>query len=333
MSGNRRQFLKTVAVAGSASLVAGCVGGDGQGADGDEFPSDDIRWIVGASPGGGFDTTVRTVVEFIPNYQDADVDHIVDNVSPPREGFLELHRSDPDGYTIGSYPFEGFIGDYATGADIPDPSELTPVARMITTEYVIVAGAGSGIESIEDMQATDTVLWSTPGEGTTAWQSSIISAGLFDINVRFVNFEGMSEAVTAVLREDTHVALGPVTSPPIVEALNAGDVVPVVVFSEEIPDVAEGAPTAPEAGYEQLLSLNLNRSAFGPPDIPDDRLDYLSDLIIRTLEGDEMQQWAEENDEFVNPGGPEELGGVVQQATEVAQEFEHLLSDPDQEGA
>ncbi|WP_144903864.1 Bug family tripartite tricarboxylate transporter substrate binding protein [Halobellus captivus] len=353
MQSKRRSFIKSVAAGGLLTTAAGCLGNDdsdsggdsGSGGDstgdsdsggdtdsggdsGSDFPSETMNWLVGASAGGGFDTAVRGLVQFVPDYFDADVDHVVENVTPPRSMFLQLYRSDPDGYTIGSFPYEGEIGAYTTGADIPNPAELTAIARLITTEYVVFVGADTGIESLEDLQEYGPLVWATPGEGTTAWQSSIITSGILDLDVSLLNFESTPEAVSAILRGDAEVSLGPNTTGAIQEAVQAGDVIPLAIFSEEVPEIYEGTPTAAEAGYEEFLALNLDRVIFGPPEIPSDRVDIIADAILETLDSDEMQQWAEDNDAFLNPTGPDELGGLIEQAVDLAAEYEEILSNP-----
>lgn len=62
----RRKAKRTVplvAAVGLSLLVAGC--GDSSGSSGEEWPSENLTWIVPSSAGGGFDTTSRQLQPYL----------------------------------------------------------------------------------------------------------------------------------------------------------------------------------------------------------------------------------------------------------------------------
>ncbi|MFC6766130.1 Bug family tripartite tricarboxylate transporter substrate binding protein [Natrinema soli] len=299
----------------------------GEGGEQSEFLSEEITFIVTFSPGGGFDTYARGLVDLLPDHLPEDVDFVVENSTPNFTGLMDIWRADPDGHTIGTTAALGMVARQIV-EDVPyDMREFTWLARMALTEYMIAAGADTGYESVDDLREADEVDWATPGAGTTAWLASIISASDLEINFNVVNFEGTQEAAAAVLRGDADVMLGPTTTPSLTEPLNAGDMTPIVSFTDEQPETVPETDTATDIGQEGLMNLNLNRPVFGPPDIPDDRANTLSESIVETLESDEMQPWAEENERPINATGRDEMSDTISGAFDTLSEYEDLLND------
>ncbi|HEX9562884.1 MAG TPA: tripartite tricarboxylate transporter substrate-binding protein [Gemmatimonadaceae bacterium] len=114
-----------------------------------------VRWIVGWSPGGGFDTYSRLAEPFIEAALGAQI--VIDNVpgAGGRVGALMLSRSRPDGRTLGILNGSGFLWDRAPGlnptADLA--RDFTVLARVCRRQQVIIAGARAGVESIYDLIA------------------------------------------------------------------------------------------------------------------------------------------------------------------------------------
>ena len=74
-----------------------------------------VRWIVGWSPGGGFDTYSRLAEPFIEKALGAQI--VIDNVrgAGGRVGALMLSRSRPDGRTLGILNGSAFLWDRTPG--------------------------------------------------------------------------------------------------------------------------------------------------------------------------------------------------------------------------
>lgn len=323
-----RRTVLTSAAAGSVGLLSGCIGGElGNGGSQTEFLSEDITFIVTFSAGGGFDTYARGLVDNLPSHLPEEVNFVVENQTPNFTGLMNIWRADPDGHTIGTTAALGMVARQIV-EDVPyDMREFTWLSRMALTEYMIAAGSDTGYSSVDDLRNAGEVKWATPGAGTTAWLASIISATDLEIDFKVTNFEGTQEAAAAVLRGDVDVMLGPTTSPSLTEPLSAGDLEPIVSFTEEPPESAPNSDTAVDIGQEGLMDLNLNRPVFGPPDIPDDRASTLSESIVDTLNSDEMQQWAEENERPINAAGREEMSSTISGAFDTLSQYEDLLNE------
>jgi tripartite-type tricarboxylate transporter receptor subunit TctC len=114
-----------------------------------------IRWIVGWSPGGGFDTYSRLAEPFIEDELGAEI--AIDNVpgAGGRVGALMLSRARPDGRTLGILNGSGFLWDREPGASsMPHLSrDFTVLARVSRRQQVVMASPASGLDSVQDLVA------------------------------------------------------------------------------------------------------------------------------------------------------------------------------------
>lgn len=144
----RRRMLER-----SAALVGGLVfKGEPAGAC---IEGARVRWIVGWSPGGGFDTYSRLAEPFIEEALGAQI--VMDNVpgAGGRVGALMLSRARPDGRTLGILNGSGFLWDRTPGSNprVDLERDFTVLARVCRRQQVIVAGARAGVASIQDLIA------------------------------------------------------------------------------------------------------------------------------------------------------------------------------------
>jgi tripartite-type tricarboxylate transporter receptor subunit TctC len=114
-----------------------------------------IRWVVGWTPGGGFDTYSRLAQPFIEKALGAQI--AIDNVpgAGGRVGALAISRARPDGRTLGILNGSGFLWERTPVAGAaPDLlRDFTVLARVAGRQQVIVAGAGARVRSITDLIA------------------------------------------------------------------------------------------------------------------------------------------------------------------------------------
>lgn len=323
---SRRTFISGSAAA-STALFAGCQSIRGSSGGSAEYPSKDMTFIVTFSAGGGFDTYTRGLARHLPDHLSSNINYTIENKTPSFTGLMDIWRADSDGYTVGTSTVLGNVGQQIV-SDVPyDMREFTWIARMARTKYMIAAGSNTDYSSVGDLQSADEIKLATPGEGTTAWLASIVSATDLDINFSLVNFGGTQEAAASVLRGDADALLGPTTSPSLTEPLSSDNLQPIVSFTEEPPEVAPNSATAVSIGREGLMDLNLTRPIFGPPGISSDRASTLSDAIVETLKSDSMQQWAEENNRPIDAAGTEEMTSTVTNAFDKLSQYEDLLSN------
>ena len=318
-SASRRTFLRASGALAATGLVGGCIGGSGGG----DYPSEDIRWVVPYSSGGLFDGYSRIVAENMPEFLPNDVNMPVENVTGAggRTGANEIYRAEPNGYTIGLVNDPGFVIYQLIDETEYDMMEYSYLGRIAYDPHVLVVNPDSELNSVEDLQAADQVVFSAPGLSTNAANFAILAGEVLDFNVDFVTgFDGMAEARTAVMRNDVDAALSIVSS--AVSSIEDGDLRALIVFDTEPGDYAPDAPTIGDLGHEEFGELfRLNWMAAGPPELPDDVLGTLEEAFLETLDSDPVQQWSAENDASINPAGSEDAAAMVEETSTVFEEY------------
>jgi len=266
--------------------------------DCDGYPSKDVEFIIPTDPGGGFDTWARllapTMEKTLPNEPN------VLPINRPGAGTLagtqEVYAARPDGYRIVINDPSQVSLAQVTGETDMDLAKLTGVARVATSPELIVTGADSEYETIEDLVAAD-VRMATAGLGA----SNVVAmekAGLavpFEFNVH----DGSGEAVLSVVRGDTDYAMFPVTS--VLDSVQSGDLRALLLIGDK--------PTGEEPGAEELADvptmdekveaglgevLQQHRIVMAPPETPECVVEILSTAITESLADPELLAQAEE---------------------------------------
>lgn len=344
---NRRRVLRTGAALTTAGLFAGCSGDDGGGTDGgdnatdggdgsgdggsgDDFPSQEITWIVPYSTGGGFDTYSRGLAEFMPKHLPNEPDIVVQNITGAggRRGANKISRADPDGYTVGIWNIPGFVVSQLVLDTEYDLNEVSWIGRVAQSKYMLVVNADSEYESLEDLQNADEVRFSQTGPGATGWIMDIVVSKETGINNKEVTgYEGSQEQAAALLRGDVDAFVMTMSSPSIQEPVEQGDFRPIMAISEEPPEWAPDAPTAPELDYPDLANQGLHRLIGGPPGIEDAKLDVLTEGLVDVAESQEMKEWAENQGRPLAPLDRTETSDLVESLFETYSKYEDTFKE------
>jgi len=119
------------------------------------YPEKPIVVFQGFAPGGGSDALAQLTQPFLGELLDIT---FVNQYIPGATGAIawtQLAKStDPDGYTISITNTPMLQTNYIMNEDITyNITELTPIANVVTDPGVIVVGADSPFETIEDFMA------------------------------------------------------------------------------------------------------------------------------------------------------------------------------------
>lgn len=158
-----------------------------------------IRIIVGAAPGGGFDTYSRTIARQMGKFIPGNPTVIVENM--PGAGFQiavnHLYKvAKPDGLTIGNWIGTLVLGQLVGWKSIEfDVRKFQYVGSPVKNDDLCVLTKASGITSFDKwMAARDPVkLGSTP-PGTGTYQNSVILREALGLPIQIVaGYKGTSE--------------------------------------------------------------------------------------------------------------------------------------------
>lgn len=326
-STNRRQVLRNAGVASALMTgLAGCSGNLGGGGDGggngDEYPSDDLRYIIPFSEGGGTDTFARQMIPIMGDELGTNI--AIENIpgSASLRGTGELYHAEPDGYTFGGFnPPSTPVSAMVNPPDF-DLQELKGVGAYARTPFVIVANPEYNIENFEDLnsryQSGELETFSGKQKGGVDHVLALLMKNNEEYSFdwqRYVGYDGSGPAVQATVSGEVPAAIS--TDTAAQGAVEDNRVDAVVSLSSEGSSVFPDLQSVVDEGYPNIDYLGqLRRCMYVPPETPDDRIQTLTEALEATLENEELQQWAEDTGNVLEYGGPEVAESAVEDAYE-----------------
>jgi putative tricarboxylic transport membrane protein len=243
----------------------------------------DYTIMAPAAPGGGWDSTARTMQEAM---QAEGIAGNVEVINVPGAGgtvglaqFVNEAKGDPSKLIVGGYVMVGAILTNASPVSLKD---VTPIARLTGDTEAIVVPASSDIQTIGDLAEK---LKADPGAvswaGGSAGGVDHITAGLFakaagadPTKVNYIAYSGGGEALAAILGNQVTVGISSIGE--FAEQIKAGTMRLLAVSSA---DRLEGfdAPTLKEAGYDVVVQ-NWRMVAAGPDISADQKAKILADI-------------------------------------------------------
>lgn len=307
--------------AGALALTA-CGGNIASGGDAEEFPTGPITLTVGQAAGGSTDLIARAVAEGMS--EELGVAVPVVN-KPGANGALateEVAGSEADGYNLVLLNASLItITPLAVSEDeAVSLDDLTVLKGLSQDDYVLVASAASGFDSLDDLAGAENLSYGTTGVGTGSQLAQAILFAEAGVDGTAVPFDSGSPALTAVMGDQVQVAtiqLGEAKP-----QIDAGTVTPLLTFSQERNEYLPDVPTAAEEGYD--IPVAQYRAVAGPKDLPENVQEALVNAIDAALETDAYQQLNE-----TNLLTPHEISGdeVVTEWTELADTYRALVED------
>ena len=322
-----RTALVGVTAATSLLALSACGGnvGGGSSASGADFPTDPITLTVGQAAGGSTDLIARAVSDAAA--EDLGVPMPVVN-KPGANGALATQEdagASPDGQNLVLLNASLItITRLAVGEEEAVSLDDVEVLKGLSQDdYVMVASKESGLESLEDVQgASGSFSYGTTGVGTGSQLAQTVLFAQADITGTEVPFDSGSPALTAVLGDQVQVAT--VQLGEAKPQIDAGEVTPIVVFSEERNEFLPDVPTAVESGYD--VPVSQYRAVAAPEGLPDDVKARLVEAFDAAVQSEAYQDFNEQN--LLTPW---EVSGEEVEAewTELAERYEQLVEEHD----
>jgi len=333
----RRRFLQVTAT-GAAALVAGCSSGQGESGtatEGEEFPTQAIRFVIPYDPGGGVDFWARTLFPTVGEI--LGVTFEFENIagSGGTRGMTEVSQADPDGYTM----FMDSQGYAEISNQVYDTSydwtefETGGVITEATRE-VIFTNPELGVEGFNDLfdryQAGDLTNFAVGDDGgsLSGTFAQLQNDGTLPESTNSISYTGSGPTVEAVVTgevgagvaTDTSLAgqgfsdeltiLGTVTE-------DASQIIPAEdhVNPDELSLAQAGLPA-----YQRLGQYNYG--VYYPAGTPKERIQIIADAMQQAMEDEEVQQQVEEAGNVLGPyRSPEEHETIRDETWEAFQEI------------
>jgi putative tricarboxylic transport membrane protein len=279
----RDDFLRTLAALGAGATLSPWA-----------RAATNVKMMIPANPGGGWDTTGRALGKALQESGAAST------VSYDNKGgaagaiglaqFVNGSKGDPNALMVMGAVM---VGGIITGKPPVNLSQATPLARLTSEYNVFVLPASSPLQSMKDVieqlkKDPGSVKWGGGSRGSTEHIAAAMIArevGVDPSKINYVAFRGGGEATAAIL--GGNVTVGGSGYSEFAEYISSGKMRALAVTSDKrLPGVA--VPTLKEQGINVVIG-NW-RGVYGAPGISADQRKTLIDMMSKATKS---KSWAE----------------------------------------
>jgi putative tricarboxylic transport membrane protein len=261
---------------------------------------DNLKILVPANPGGGWDQTGRALQAAMQSSK------LVGKVTVDNKGgaggtigiaqFVNSQKGDPNALMVGGMVMVGAI---VTNKSPVTLAQVTPIARLTGEYEVVVVPASSKFQSMKDLVAQlkanpGSVAW---GGGSAGGTDHILAAmiaqavGADPAKINYIAYAGGGEALAAIL--GGHVAAGISGYGEFAGQIKSGKMRALAISSDKrVPGI--DIPTLREQGID--VELANWRGVFGAPGITDAQRKELVDLVAKTVKTPAWQATLKKNE-------------------------------------
>ena len=263
-------------------------------------PGANLKMLIPANPGGGWDTTGRALGKaMLDAKQAATVTYDNKGGAAGALGLAPfLAGAKGDGHqmmVMGAVMLGGLI----TSRSPLNLMQATPLARLTTEYNVFVLPANSPHKTMADVIAQlkkdpGSVKWGGGSRGSTEHIAAAMiarEAGVDPAKINYVAFRGGGEATAAIL--GGNVTVGGSGYSEFAEYIKAGKMKPIAVTSaQRLPGI--NIPTLKEQGID--VELGNWRGVFAPPAITPAQRKALIDIVVATTKSASWTEALKKND-------------------------------------
>ena len=261
-----------------------------------EYPEKPIKLIVPFGAGGGSDGLARAVQAAIDKNDLLPVPFVVVNASGAAGtvGTRQVLTAEPDGYTILQIHQEMFAAS-ALGRVEYKPSDFEPVIQASEGCMFVAVPKDSQFKTLDDLLA-----YSKEHPGEIKQADDIGSASHFPsaqlmsqagTHWTIVPTGGTSKRFASMKGGFSDMAL--MSAPWLKRGKN--DLRPLAALGTERFENAPDLATAQELGYD--VEACLRRRYWAPAGTPEERVDYLADVLEKAFNSEQVQTYLEQNSE------------------------------------
>jgi putative tricarboxylic transport membrane protein len=280
----RDTFLKSLAALAAAGALPNAAWAAGA----------NVKMMIPANPGGGWDGTGRALGEAL---RDAKV---ADSVTFENKGgaagaiglaqFYNSAKGDPNAIMVmGAVMLGGII----TGKPPVSITQVTPIARLTTEYNVFVLPANSPFNTMKDVvealkKDPGSIKWGGGSRGSTEHiaASQIAQAvGVPAAKINYVPFRGGGEAVAAIL--GGNVTVGGSGYSEFQQYIESGKMKAIAVTSGQRVKGIDKIPTLKEQGID--VEIGNWRGVYGAAGITAEQRAALTDMIVKATKSKAWQ--------------------------------------------
>jgi tripartite-type tricarboxylate transporter receptor subunit TctC len=258
-----------------------------------EWPNAPIKLIIPFAPGGGNDGAGRLLAKAMEDKLKVPV--VVDNKAGANGTIAMnfLRQSKPDGYTL-SLVSTGALDVNPWLMNLPyDPAkDFTYLGSIVKFPLYLAVLPSSGIKSVSDLverarAQPGKIMYSSAGIGNSIHLAGALLAHMTGTQMTHVPYKGAGPAASALLGGEVTFTFG--SGPSIGAFADSGRVVLLAVSDTVRVPSRSQVPTVEEAGVKGFDSVSLG-GIVGPPGMPTELANRLSQIIKDIIESPDMQQ-------------------------------------------
>ncbi|WP_422103101.1 Bug family tripartite tricarboxylate transporter substrate binding protein [Vreelandella sp.] len=258
-----------------------------------DYPTKPIQFLVAAGAGGGVDNFARVVR---PMFEEALGGARITVVNlPAASGALAHQRTAngaPDGHTL-DFASTTYVTSLAAGQNPVGLDQITPVARMQSDVMALFVNP----QRYPDFESFLEYAQANPGKVTvggthTASPDHVAFLSLRDasgLDMSFIPYDSTGNATANVLGNNIDATTTSLS--PLLSYIEAGQMMPILVFSDErladFPDV----PTTVEHDWD--LTDGNDRAVFVHADTPAPLVQRLEEVLKGVFDSEDYQAYAE----------------------------------------
>ncbi|HQT63515.1 MAG: hypothetical protein B7Z75_07320 [Acidocella sp. 20-57-95] len=257
------------------------------------FPSQTINLIIPYGPGGSFDAYGRKFAQLLQPNLPNKVNVVPLNVpgAAGKKAIFELMQDKPDGYNVSLINVPGILLGKSTGNFSLD--KLTWIANLGRDSYGLAVAAKGPIKTVADLQALSAkrpLKFSSTGKGSTDYFATKVFADKLGLNVALVSgYNDSPNSVVAVARGDVDAVVHSLATLKDMEKSGLAKIIFVFQTKSPIPGVED----ATSIDQPDLGNIFQWRPIVGPPNLPADIVETLSQAFLTAAFSPEAKAWAD----------------------------------------
>ena len=300
--------LLSIALAASMTLAA-------SHAAAQSYPSKPIRILVGFSPGGGTDVMARLIGQKLTEAWNAQV--VVEN-RPGAGGVLAADltaKSAPDGYTlmIGHVNSHGIAPAAMSKMPYDAARDFAPVILIGTTPNMLVANAGTGAKSLDDIVRAaranpGKLTFGSAGNGSSQHLATEMFKLAAKVDVLHIPYKGSGQMIPDLIAGQIGYSFDTMTA--ITPHVKSGKVTPIATTRLKRSPAYPNLPTVAELGYPGF-DVSTWYGLMAPAGTPAEIVTRLNREVDRILTLPEVKEKLNSVGAEDGGGSPEQFGKFV----------------------
>lgn len=283
-----------------------------------KWPEQQVRILVGFSPGGTTDVLARIVAKELSESLGQTV--MVENKPGAGSNIAteQTARAKPDGYTLMMMAITTTINQTLyKNVRFDVEKDFVPVALVAKVPNILVANKDMPYSSVKELvdyakANPEGVIYSSSGSGTSMHLSGELFKQQADVQMLHIPYKGSGPAMTGLLGGEVHVMFD--NMPSSAPHIKAGNLKPLAVTTAERSPTFPDVPTLKESGYPDY-SVTSWFGIVAPAGTPAEVVTKLNTEIEKILEKPAVIEQLDGLGAMTEKMSPEQFGDFIKAET------------------